>query len=312
MDWLKDNPWFGTGLLLCLALAATEGWLLHMGWMDAVHESEIVGRLSEELDSLLRQSPALNEANEHLIAAELAATQRVVAGLKSKYGRKNGGAEERRLPVDPIEAYLELRNFVEINRAAAIRAGIVLGPDESFGFSSYSHGGPESEFIPAVFRQQVAVDHLLKALWASHPQALLSIRRERPAVTTPDPVGPLMGAGPGKILRDVEEGGQPRDFFVFERVLAVDAARPMMGNAYRLEFTGTTMVLRSFLNRLTAIEQPVVIHRVEVEPRPADAGADEPADAPLEAIPLVHRHLSTFVVVVEFNEFPTAREADRT
>ena len=77
--------------------------------------------------------------------------------------------------------------------------------------------------------------------------------------------------------------------------------------AFRLEFTGQTAVLRAFLNSLAALPRPVIVRRVEVEPLTAESGASTApvAGAP---VPLVAQNLSKFAVVVECVELLPAPE----
>ena len=89
-------------------------------------------------------------------------------------------------------------------------------------------------------------------------------------------VGQLIEAGPaavtavGPLPEAVEESG-----WTAARVRLAGVAG-LEGRAYRVEFTGTTAVLRDFLNRLVQSDWPVFVRSVEFLP---DATGDDPEAA---------------------------------
>ena len=80
-------------------------------------------------------------------------------------------------------------------------------------------------------------------------------------------------------------------------------------DAFRLEFTGQTHSLRTFLNSLAVSKQPFFVRCVEAEPlglgAPAGSSSSPAGGAP---VPLVAQNFSRFAVVVEYLELAPAEE----
>src|SRR5207245_42405 len=106
-----------------------------------------------------------------------------------------------------------------------------------------------------------------------HPRALLSVQRERPLTAAQRALRhqPSRSGAPG-VLPVQGAGGAPADFFDPDPQLSVRQPGWIDSEAFRLEFTGPTPVLRDFLNTLATYRLPLIVSSVEVEP----AAADEP------------------------------------
>src|SRR5690606_31963030 len=146
------------------------------------------------------------------------------------------------------DSLFALTEFAERMRRKAVEAQVALKPQESFGFASHAHEGPPVEALLVVHRQQRTVQELLDTVLAVRPQALLAVNRERPPAQ--------------------EEGGGPAgrvDFFAPSPALLLRQPGLMETDAFRLEFTGQTDVLRDFLAALANLSWPVLVRSVEVE-----------------------------------------------
>jgi hypothetical protein len=116
-------------------------------------------------------------------------------------------------------------------------------------------------------------------------------------------------------------GDKGEDFFTIDPRTSAKLEGFVNTEPFRITFTGTTDVLRAFLNELALFKLPVVVRSVEVESidksgatptsRPAVApapsspfglfGQDATAAAPVEVVkPLIEQIDSVFVVTVEF------------
>lgn len=299
MSWFKRNLRFGGALLVCGFALGTELWLWRAARQQAGRALVALERKTQERDSLAGQSPALSAANEHVITQDLGQTARVLAGLRAVLQPRDRTPPGGLAPTEPIDAYFALAAFVEKTRTLAAHAQVVLKPDERFSFAAHANEGPEAELVPAVFRQRLAAQFLMEALLEARPGALLSVQRERPLAATqrtqrnqPGQAGVPAGAA------STAGGGATADFFEYDAQNSLRQPGRIESEAFRLEFTGQTPVLRALLNRLASSAQPVIVRRVEVERLTAGTATTVSAAAGTP-VPLVSGNLSKFAVVVE-------------
>lgn len=287
MDWFKRNPLFGVVVLLLAVVVAVESRLCWRHRQQSQRALTALEQKQRERDRLVQQSPALSAENEQAIACDLANTQKLLVALRfALQGR------EVAVPVAPpgkgIDLYFDLAAFGEKTRALAARTQVAAKPDEHFGFASYANEGPPADLLPAVFRQRVACQYLVEALLEARPCSLLAVQRERP---------PTAAEGVGRNSRP--EGGrsgagaEAADFFGFDPALSLRVPGLVESDAFRLEFTGQTRALRTFLNTLASYQRPVFVRSVEVEPLAAGLVPADPT------APLMAQSLSKFTVVVE-------------
>lgn len=274
-----------SALIVGLVLIAGEIWGLRESRVAAGRALASLEQKKQERDWLARQSPALNPENEAAIAADLAATNRLLAELRASLQGKDPTVFATPAPAKSIDAFFALADFVEKLRTRAAQAQVPLKPDERFGFATHMNEGPVVGQLPAVHRQQLATQYLVETLLESRPLALLAVRRERP-----DAGGPRVS------------GDRAEDFFVLDPAMSIRQPGQVDSVALRVEFTGQTAALRNFLNSLATFRQPVVVRSVEVEPLATAAYSGtttQPATAG-SPVPLVRQSLSKFAVTVEF------------
>ncbi len=310
MSWLKRNPVLGAVLVLGVLALAAEAWLLQQARQQAARALASLEQKKQERDWLARQSPAPSEANEQAITRELELARSVSAGLRSALQPREGQSPPPAVPAKPIDAFFDIAAFIEKTRALAARAQVMIKPDERFGFATHSNEGPVEELVPAVFRQRLVAQQLVEALLEARPRVLLAVQRERPltAARREQRNQPAQsGATAANPPAGAAGGGSPADFFDFDGADSLRVPGRVESEAFRLEFTGQTAVLRAFLNSLAALPRPVIVRRVEVEPLTAESGASAArgAGAP---VPLVAQNLSKFAVVVECVELLPAPE----
>ena len=270
--------------LLCLCLVAGEGWALHRVRLDANRELAKFRQKKLERDSLEHLSPALSPENETAVAADLEKAVRKLGEWRSVLQGDETGRPYPPPPVRPIDAFFELTDLVGQLRAKAGQAQVEIRPGERFGFARYANEGPNPDQIASIYRQSGAIKSLIEVLLESHPQALLGVRRERPATQ----------AGQDRQSR-------PDDFFEMDHALSVRRPGLVECEAFRLEFTGQTGVLRTFLTGLAHSHLPFVVRGVEVELQ-RDKNAGQVTAAAPQSNPstiLVKPGISRFGVTVE-------------
>lgn len=269
-----------------------EVWLWRDSRMQADRALTGLERKKQERAVLAAQTPALSEANEQAIGRDLAQTAKVLLNLRAALQPRDSPTPPVLLPTKPSDVYFDIAAFVEKCRALAARARVAIKPDERFGFATHANEGAEADLLPAVFRQRRAAQLLVEALLEAHPHTLLGVQRERPLTAAQRARRNTPGepAPPG--------AGQGADFFELEAQSSVRVPGRVESEAFRLEFTGQTPALRTFLNSLATAPVPVIVRRVEVERLPTELS---PGTAPVAGapVPLVAQNLSKFAVVVE-------------
>lgn len=307
MNWLKRNPVLGSILLVCAVAVAAEAWLLQQSRQRAARAVATLAQKRQERDWLARQTPAPSEANQQVIAQELAQAGKTLAELRAGLQPAAPPSSSPSAPAKSIDAYFDIAAFVEETRNLAGRAQVMIKPDERFGFSAHMNEGPETDLVPAVFRQRVAAKRLVDALLEARPRVLVAVQRERPQ--TEAQRAQRNQAGPAAAPAESAPAlvGATGDFFDFSGRNSLRVPGRVESEAFRLEFTGQTPALRAFLNSLANFPLPVVVRRVEVEPLVAEnvATTAPVAGAP---VPLVTQNLSKFAVIVECVELLAATE----
>jgi hypothetical protein len=298
VESIRRHPFVTLALFASAAAIATAGYLIFRTAQDVRrHEIQLTQRLQER-DWLAAQSPSLNETNASALAANVTAAEASLAALRQALKGRERRFEPA--PVRSLDAYFAIAATVERLRVLAVRQQVALRPDERFGFASYANEGPDTDVLPGVNRQHWVIDHLVTTLFEARPRALLAVQRERPL-----PAGERAARqGPGSAAEATAAarlGVVAADFFTPAAQLRLRSPGLIDTEAFRIEFSGQTQTLRTFLNEIAGFRLPLVVRSVEVEPLAADAngaGAGEPG----AAVPLVVQNVSKFAVVLEFVE----------
>jgi hypothetical protein len=256
------------------AVLALEIGLLRREQMQARKAMAVLTQKKQERDRLLHQSPAPSMENEKAIANAVAEAARTLAELRDEFGENQAQVP---VPSGPVEAFFEFSQFVAAMRRKAEESHVTMKPAEGFGFSSYANEGPADALLPAIHRQYTLARQVMEALLEARPSALLAFRRE--------------WAGPKEDGR-ADRGGE--DYFTLPREYSVRQSGLVETDAFRVEFTGQTAVLRQFLNALAASPEAMVVRTVEVEPAGVTAGS-----AGGEVVALHRPQISRFAVTLE-------------
>jgi len=280
---------YGAALLSAAALAA-EGGLLVASRRAATGAAQNLGRKNQEWRALAAQNPAPTATQAASIEADVARADAVLRALEARLQSRD--AMTPRPPVSRTDAFFDLTGFVQAMGEQAARAGVGVKAGERFGFSSYIHDGPPPALLSAIDRQRRIATILLEALFAAHPARIEGVQREDPE-----------RAGADGARRDAGNASGPADVFAMDSRLSVRVPGAVDATAFRLTFTGQSMALRRFLNRLTADDIPAVARSIVVEPtgetpprRAASPDPREPLALAVRAAP------SRFTVTVEFCE----------
>lgn len=300
MNWFKRDPFVGAVFLVSVLTISGEAWLVRRTHNDARSAVAVLDQKKQERENLLRCSPGPSEENERAVSHDLEAAREKLAAALATLVVPDAGIFTAPPPAKPIEAYFDIAGFVENTREFAAKAQVVIRPDEHFGFSSHASEGPAMELLPAVFRQRVAIKFLLEALFEAHPAALISVQRENPLTMSQSSRSTPSGPAGTDAAKPPVKPGEPADFFELSKAISLRVAGQMNSTAFRIEFSGQTRTLRTFLNRLASCSLPVVVRSVEAEPLPAPpATGAGPSSVTESAVPIIAQNFSRFRVIVE-------------
>lgn len=296
MTWLRLKTVFATMLLVLALVVLGEAGLMGERWSAARAARKRLDQTRRELRTLAASQPAPTAETAALIASDLLRATQVLDELRDELA-PSGENAERYLALAPTrrpDAFFDLAAFVEAMRSRAREAGVVLQPDERFGFASYAHEAPETAQLAAVFRERLAVQYLVEALLEAQPHQLLAVQRSRPAEKTG---GSATAKLEGRRGGGATAGAAP-DYFEIDPRITLRVPGQVETTAFRLSFTGRTCSLRALLNTLAESELPVVVRAVEVAP--AERLPEEATAGPAGVSPLIAADWSRFTVTIEF------------
>jgi hypothetical protein len=326
MASFKNNPAFFTSLLLIGAVTSGQAWLI---FSQRAETKRIIGEVEQKQQVLQRfaySSPFSSRENAAAVEADRIHAQETLAGIRKALQASSELVEQiekAKVPATSTDAFFDLASFVENMRASAAKAEVIVPPGSWFGFTTYSSTGPSGDQIPLVFRQRQYVEYLLGALFSAKPREIRAVERSRP-LSAAQKAAIQAAIDQGNAAPTTSEGTSSEsaaDFFVIDPRTSASNQGFVDTAPFRLTFSGTTEVLRNFLNELAQFKLPVVVRSVEVEPldksqisappSPAAPAASpfggvfgQSADAggvPVaEVKPLVEQIDSLFVVTVEF------------
>lgn len=295
MSWLGRFPIFATALLVLGMGVLGETALIGERWRAARVARKQLDRARRELRALGEIRPAPTEGMAALIQGDLVRLAEARAALRTELALPAGEPEKfLHAPVSANrpDAFFDLAVFVDAMRIRAQDAGVILRPDERFGFSRYAHEAPETAQLAAVFRERRIVQILLEALLEAQPHQLLSVQRSRPGGKSGVSATANRENGAGGAASGAES-----DYFNLDPGISVRVPGLVETTAIRLTFTGHTRTLRGLLTKLAGLELPAVVRAVEVTP--ADRPSLSLAPGRMAAAP-VASPWSRFTVTIEF------------
>lgn len=326
MASFKSNPIFFTSLLLIGAVTAGEAWLIYSQRAEAKRVATEIQRKEQTLQNFAVANPFPSRENSDAVDADRQRAEQTLAAIRKELQSTGELAQKLaavNAPQTSTDAFFDLAKFVERLRDVALNAKVGVPANTRFGFATYASTGPSRELIGQVFRQRQYVEYLVETLVKANPREIRAVERARPLLVqasvnnTQGLVPAPASAAPGEVASD---------FFVIDPQTSATVPGFVDTEAFRLSFTGTTDVLRTFLNELALFKLPIVVRSVEVEPldKTALSAASRPAPAPPantlatlfgqdaalapatpveEVKPLVEQIDSIFVVTVEVIKF---------
>jgi len=329
MGFIKRYPIFCT-LLFVFLLVLGGGVYLALGQMKKLDQAkdgyEANLRQIEQVsrgavyDAETGQRIVPSSENREKLEARLAEVQ-----LDLNKIRNNMVARTENILVPPADEFTflpKLQSFISRMKSFAKTNEVTLQGDEAFGFAKYAIDAvqPPKDLVPLLDRQRQVLQYILRQLIESKPTAILSVEREL-VEATPDQ----------NQARGARNENKNDDVFTIEELVTARSNEFINTFAFRIVFTGRTDVLRTFLNKVSQFELPLIVRSVEVRPTseqdvPKAAtpergsqnsandifalfGGNEPEEAEPAAEPVddsrkpvITENKSRFTVVVEFVE----------
>ncbi len=293
MKALYSDRGFKVALVVAGVIVLLEGVALYLSYGSREKEERRERRLARDFASMSQVSPSPTEAVAKQVEADVAAYEREVIRLETTL---NGGEfakelSEEEVPRERTDAYFDLVSYAERLRTLARRHAVQIEVEEHFGFSDYANEGPKKSLIGKVFRERQVLERALSMLLMSNPARLILVERSAGSDTD-------------------EWGEQARLSLAVDGVLKTDFVR--------VQFSGETASLRSWLNRLGRFELPIGVRMIEVAPekgivsrstsRTRNSALVLTSELP-EMNPLIPRRPSVFTVVLEILEIiPSSAE----
>jgi hypothetical protein len=298
MTWYRKNPLFAAALTLCALLVLGEGWLIYDRWEASRAAAKKLVQKEGELMAMKDLAPVPTRPVATAIEADLARGQRAVAAMQAEL-KGRGPAAERlasaKIPAARTDAYFDLATFVEKTREFAKKNDVEIRPEAArFGFSLYANEGPKEDRIPAVFHQRQVVQFLVESLIEARPRSIFLIQRERAlnkaekaallaaqAAAAANAAGGTPPEPPPEPAPGTGSPAEPEspDIFAIDSRVTARAPGYIDTTPVRIVFTGQTVTLRTFLNKLASFELPVLVREVEVDRATAE---DAIVSAPVE------------------------------
>ncbi|MEY2880540.1 MAG: hypothetical protein RLZZ15_2920 [Verrucomicrobiota bacterium] len=289
MSFFKKNPFFGTALTVCGALAVGEGWLIYERWTASRAAVVKLEKRKAELMGMANLVPAPKKDIAAAIEADLARGEKALTTMQSELTGRGPTADRlatAKPPAARTDAYFDLATFVEKTRELAKKQEVLVQPAAArFGFALYTNVGPEVDRIPAVFQQRLIAQYLIESLLEARPRALVGVQRERTltkaerearaAALATAAANAIPGTPVDPNAPDLPGSADPEspDFFAIDTRASARVAGYIETVPFRISFIGQTSSLRTFLNKLASFELPVLVREVEVEPTVLDENA---------------------------------------
>ncbi len=306
MEAIRRNPFFYTLLFVLVAVGLAGIWYL----------AQVTGRLGE----LKRAYDTKSAQYDRYLAARPSPTEANLEALQNNYielyelyeqtmATLNLNTFDRdaffgRTPVSRADWSFVIHKYKENARYEALSAGISLPQNVQFGLADLTDAVPTADQAKNVHEQIVIMTSLLEKLFESGIQSFVRIQRGRP----------LQARGSGPVSRRSSDRlYNEGDVFIVNPSTSLVIPDTVSAYTFRVAFSGQSIALRSFLNRIADSSLPLVIRGVEVD-LSSEGGAKEGLESiqenPLAAearsdfaantVPIISDNTSLFVVTVEF------------
>ena len=255
MELVKKHILFFSGISVC-TIALLIGIVFSvLAAIDLSKESKSFNRTEKKLQRSLLASPSPVEDN--VIASDLNVL-RLSEKLQAIREELQRG-EEVKASVDGVRVAAGIQQYISKYTALAKSHETKYGPapitipqDFAFGFDRFKLESkvPEDEKeIAMLDKQRDILDFLMGELYATHPKAILAVKRQS-----------------AKIAENYDFGDYYDDSSIFKIGSSVTSKVEGAIDTipFEVSFSGKTNTLRDFLNRLVEFKRPIVVRSINV------------------------------------------------
>ena len=255
MELVKKHILFFSGISVCTIALLTGLVFSVIAALDLSKESNSFNRTEKKLNRTLVASPS--PVNENVTASDLNVLKlsEKLQAIREELER----GEEVKASVDGVRVAAGIQQFISKYTALAKSHETKYGPapieipqDFAFGFDRFkleSKVPEDQEEVAMLDKQRDILDFLIGELYATHPKAILSVKRQSAKQSENNTFDEYYGDSSifeiGSSVTSKVEG-------------AIDTI------PFEISFSGKTNTLRDFLNRLVEFKRPIVVRSINV------------------------------------------------
>lgn len=267
MQLLKEHKWVFLTLFVFVSIAAGCSIIIITKYQQLNTERNTLCRLQQELRSLLllQTAPVQKSIEVYNKSVEQ------IYDTRNRWIESFGSIQFSNTPID---CRLKLQIEIDLLKRNAHLANVTINSRCYFGFLKYlgTKKLPAVESLSEIDRQCQIIKAISNILIESKPNEILFLSRE-PVTGEIDLEDDLFRVGVGERL---------------------NLHNIFSSNVFKIAFTGTTEVLRSFINKIESIKGPIFIRRI---------GVNKPSGAKLPA--MATEELPNFSITLEVLDIKT-------
>lgn len=254
MELFKKHILFFSGISVCTLALITGLVFSVLAALDLSKTSKSFNRTERNLNRMLVASPS--PVNDNVIASDLNVLKlsEKLQAIRDELER----GEEVKASVDGVRVAAGIQQYISKYTTFARSHETKYGPapieipqDFAFGFDRFkleSKVPEDSKEIAMLDKQRDILDFLMGELYASHPKAILAVKRQSAKQSDDD---------------FDEYYGDSSIFNIAPSVTSkVEGAIDTI--PFEISFSGKTNTLRDFLNRLVEFKRPIVVRSINV------------------------------------------------
>ncbi len=235
-------------------------------------KSDAVTRIEDserQLKQALLGSPAPSEENVSASKLNIKDLESELASIRAdlQRGSRFSTSSDGVRVMSSIQKFItDYQNDVKNHTVAAVNGEpvpeLIETPENfAFGFEKYIDGGQVPDdltVVPVLDKQRQILSYILDQLIAANPKGIAAVKRELLENKKTSGKDESKGQGKGRKAANDKKSYQISPAVTARVPGAIDTM------AFEVTFSGTTPVLREFLNRLKDFELPIVVRGVEV------------------------------------------------
>ena len=255
MELVKKHILFFSSISICVIALLIGLAFSIIAALDLSKESKSFDRIEKKLNRTLAASPSPVNKNVNSSDINVLELSQKLQLIRQELER----GEEVKASIDGVRVAAGIQQYISKYTALAKSHENKYGPapieipqEFAFGFDRFkleSIVPEDNEEIAMLDKQRDILDFLLSELYATHPKAILAIKRQSAKTSNSNDFGEYYG---DSSIFEIES-------YVTSKVEGAIDTIP-----FEIAFSGKTNTLRDFLNRLAEFKRPIVVRSVNV------------------------------------------------